>query len=177
MFSKFFKKKETNKKDKDVYFSYDIKPYINLKYNMIFSHDSCIYDDEKVVVMARRIKKVLLKFVLVSDYDHYRKLDLSNEKLIELNKDKEFEYGFKIEDINSEFLVQVTIFEQKNEETKKYSIEMSKATKTEYLSYLVYDEETVVLNMYKRLRNYGPLFNEYQTAMFYDVGAKDPEEE
>lgn len=175
-FLELFKKKKVEKRTDGVVFHYDIRPWVDLKYNLIYAHAVILFEDDKILVMARKYKKNLIKYVIVLDFEHYKTVDVSNERLIELNKGKEFEYGFSIEDLNIEKHVLVTIFKENNEETKAYCIEHTKTTKTSYEAFLVFDESCCRLYLYNKLRNFGPLFEEYQNAMYMDIKAIDPEE-
>lgn len=164
MFS-FFKKKEP-KEQLDCLGYYDVKPYHSLEYALIYAKDELIEKNEYVKVYSRLFYNTLFVITLVDD-------------------EKDFDYkkynyeGFKdqIDAIIKEphnAVINLIIFQNKNEFTIKTAKEILTNTKREYNQILVYNEEKVRLEYYRPVPPFYRLYSHYGEAIYFDLAAIDP---
>lgn len=176
----FFKKKKKEPIEKDdsifkVQERLDLKPYQDLKYDLIYAHNEILVDNDDVIIACRKYKNVMLKFMLVNDFTKLNEYSLKNEKLLEYADKKGFFEYIKKEDIDSNKEIEIFIFKEKTEEIKKYCFISSLSEKNIYIQNFIYDHENGQLMSYRKLKDFGLLYEHYQTALYFDLACVDKE--
>ncbi len=155
---------------------YEIRPLYDLKDNLIYMHAYVLYEDDNYIVFFKESNNVMYKYVIIYNYDSYRKQHLSDELIVAANLGRQFDYGLKLEHIGKINTVEVYIFAQLNEDTIKYSIAYPKQEKDKYQMGLVYDNENHRLLQFQYTRTSGALYGEFKSAIYKDINAKDKED-
>ncbi len=179
-FLNIFKKKKTENKEKDnsmfkVLEKYDLKPYNELKYNLIYAHNELLIDDENIIIAARRYKKILLKICLVHNFKAFNNYKLDNESLKKYAIDKGYLEEITQDDLDCTKEVKLIIIKDMSEEIKKYCFINAKATKDSYCQYLIYDEEHSQLLRFRDLKDFDTPIEGFNTAMYFDLACIDKE--
>lgn len=154
------------------YEHYDVRPFDQLHYDLMYAHADNIYSNDFLRIYTRKYKDCLLKFILVDDFNIFKKenFDFSTNNLKELVKDLPFEYG-NINDFDMKKEINYIIFNNKEEEVKKYSFLYTKSEKNKIIKYFAYDNTQNVIINYRMTR---PYLNEYyRTGLFFDLSAID----
>lgn len=155
---------------------YDIKPYDDLKYNLIYAHDELLVDDENIIIAARKYKKCLLKICLVHNFEAFSNYKLDNESLKQYAVVKGYLEEAKMEDFDTEAEAVVVVFKEKSEKIKQYCFINAKASKKSYEQYFIYDENHAQLLRYRDLKDFDTQMEGYNTAMYFDLACVDKEE-
>lgn len=154
---------------------FEIRPLYDLKDNLTYMHCHILYEDNYVLVQAKKDKGVIYKYVIIKDLDAYKSINLTNEKLVSFNLGKEFKYGFVVEELGKLPMVEIHILSDMNEENIKYTLKMPVPNKDLYKVALVYDDTYHILVQFSYLPTFGPLYNEFKIAMYKDINAHDKE--
>lgn len=175
----FFHKKKNNEAIDNSRFKVvdrlDLKPYLDLKYDLIYAHNEILLENDDVTIACRKYRNALLKFVLVNHFDKVNDYSIDNESLKKMaDKKGYFEYINK-EDLDTHREVQIYIFKECSEDIKKYCFISAKATSDLYRQLFIYDHDQGQLMLYRQLRDYGPLQEQYRTALFFDLACVDKE--
>ncbi len=176
----FFKKKNKEEKVQDnsrfkVVDSFDLKPFSDLKYDLIYAHNEIILENGDVTIGVRQYKGVLLKFMLVSNFDNMDKYSLETDCIIEYANQKGYYEYIKPEDLDCYKDVQIYIFKETTEKIKQYAFINATATNLTYRQYFTYDHDNGRILQYRKLRDFGPLVEQYLTALFFDLACVDKE--
>ncbi len=155
--------------------NFDIRPLYDMKDNLRYMHCEEVYNDDKVIVLCKEDKKVMYKYVIVYDYDHFMKLKLTNEIIVAKNLGREFERGLRIEHLGKIPCVEVIVFAQMTEQTVKHSIKYPTQTKELYQMALVYNEEHHILVQFQYAPTYGIMYSNFKQAIYHDINAMDKE--
>lgn len=155
---------------------YDVHPYDQLKDDLTYAKNDIIYQTSGILVKGRKYRDCLLMFILVKDFDEYLTTGISLEYIQKNMKKDSLEYGFEEAYLNLNKKVIITLFEESSERTIKYCIKNTKTSKKEYLQYLVFNKEECSLDAYRPLIDFSVPLAEYNTAMYFDLGAIDKEE-
>lgn len=154
---------------------YEIRPLYDLKDNLTYMHAHILYENESVVIQAKKDKNVIYKYTVIYNLEKYKNLNLTDEMLVSLNLGREFNYGFIIEELGKLPTVEVIILANMTLENIKYSMSFPTPNKNLYKAGLVYDSEYNILVQFSYLPTFGPLYSEFKIAMFKDINAHDKE--
>lgn len=173
----FFKSKNKEVLDKGQRGYYDVRLYEQLADNLLYAGEDCLFSDKGVSVYARECKQALYKITLVDSIEEYKSLDLSNEKLFELNMETEFRNNFNLSSLKLTRQIHLVIFKHKTTESVEYA--------TKHLSFdgnilalaMVYNDKKVTLDYYRYLPDYHNIMKDYNNMMYFDLAAKDKEME
>jgi len=157
-----------------------VNNYTQLKYDLKYAKDEEIYNSETIHIYARNYKNVLFKFILTESLSDIKEFDYSNEALKNYAKKRNFEH-FNISDLDLEKTVTIVIINDNQnhaEFVKKYCFLNSNQDKKQYqMVYRFVENKNIIFN-YKLLKDFGPLFKEFNTAMRFDLAAtRNGEEE
>lgn len=145
--------------------------YSQIKFDLKYARDEEIYNSETIHIYARRYKNILFKFVLSESLHDLKDFDFSNNNLKEFVKNRNLEH-LKVEDLDLQKNITIIIINDKEEHielVKKYCFLSSHQDKLHYqMAYRFSDGENVIRN-YKLLKDFGPLYSEYNTAMRFDL--------
>lgn len=154
---------------------YDIKPYDDIKYNLIYAHDELLVDDDNIIIATRKYKKCLIKICLVHNFEMFKNYKLDNESLKQYAIAKGYLEEASMDDFDTENEVIIVVFRQKTEEIKKYCFINAKASKKSYEQYFIYDENHAQLLRYRELKDFDTQIEGYNTAMYFDLACVDKE--
>lgn len=177
----FFFRKKVKKEFKDTKSSFpivedlELKPYDSLKYDLVYAHNEILVDNDDVVIATRLYKHTLLKFMLVHDFTKMKNYSLDTDKLKTYLNEKGYLEYIKEEDLNTDKSVEIYIFKETSEEIKRYCFLNSLATRDLYRQYFTYDHEDGKILNYRRLRDFGPLVEQYLTSLYFDLACVDKE--
>ncbi len=147
--------------------------YTQLKYDLKYAKDEEIYNSNTIHIYARKYKNVLFKFVLSESLNDLSNFDYSNQKLREYAEKRNFEY-FSADDLSLDKTISIIIINDKQEHVelvKKYCFLNSHQDKIHYqMAYRFKEGSNLVLN-YKILKDFGALYNFFNTAMRFDLAA------
>lgn len=151
---------------------FDVRPYNDLHFDLIYAHCDNIYSSNEFRVYIRKYKNCLLKFFLVDDFSSFKDFDFSNDNLKKLISDVPLKYSNESDfSLNKE--VNFIIFSEKNEKIKEYCFLNAFASKNKVIQYFIYDSSQNRIINYRMLRPY--LKSEYRTGIFFDLSAIDRE--
>lgn len=174
----FSKKKKVESKDDSLFKvvdKFDLKPYQDLKYDLIYAHNEIIFENDDVTIGVRKYKDTLLKFMLINNFEQIKNYNLSDESIRKYAHQKGYYEYIKEEDLDAKKAVEIYIFKQTSEDIKRYAFINAKTTDILYRQYFIYDHENGCLLQYRKLRDFGPLVPEYLTALYFDLACVDKE--
>lgn len=181
LFKFYIKKKEkiVDELDKDspikVIERYDLKPYDDLKYNLIYAHDEILIEDENILIATRKYKKCLLKICLVHNFDKFDNYKLDNESLKQYAIEKGYLEEASLEDFDTDNEAIAIIFKEKSQRVKNYCFINAHASRKTYKQLFIYDTEHAQLLRYRDLKDFDTQMDAFNTLMYFDIACVDKE--
>ncbi|MGM9972252.1 MAG: hypothetical protein ACI35W_07570 [Anaeroplasmataceae bacterium] len=158
-----------------VVLDYEIRPLYDMKDNLSYMHAELLFESDEYFVMFKEYQGVMYKYVIINDFDEYKKSHITDELIVANNLGRKFKYGLNIQNIGRIPTVEIYIIATMSEEIVRYSITYPKQDKDKFQMVLVYDEENKRLLQFQYTRKSGPLYNEFNIAMYKDINAHDKE--
>lgn len=155
---------------------YEIRPFFDLKKALEYQHASLLFETNECYIMAKKNKDVIYKYIIINDLKKYKDMHLTDELLVSYNLGRQFEYGFKIEELGHLDTVEVYLFSNITEENIKFSIINTVSEKKLFKIGLCYDELNHILVQFMMHKQFGGLSREFKIAIYHDIGAKDVED-
>ena len=172
----FFKKK--NKVDINnlpVCEIFDLKPYSQLKYDLIYAKNQTLVDNEEAFICVRRYKNTLLKFMMVHKTSALTKYSLDNESLKAYAKSHSNLIDLDIKDLDLTKEVRNYILNEKTTRLTQYAFVNAKAERRLYSQYYFYNHETTKIETYRKLKDVDTLKEEALTSLYFDMACVDKE--
>lgn len=172
----FFKKK--NKIDINnlpVCEIFDLKPYSQLRFDLIYAKNQPLVDNDEVFICVRRYKNTLLKFMVVHKAEALEKYSLDNETLKEYCKLHSNLIDLKLEDLDLTKEVRNYILNEKSRRLIQYAFVNAKAERKLYVQYYFFNHETVKIETYRKLKDIDTLKEEALTSLYFDMACVDKE--
>lgn len=154
---------------------YDLKPYIDLQYDLIYAHDECLIQDDNIIVCVRRYRDCLIKIALVDNFNEFKNYDLSKENLKNIASKKEKLQFIEMQAFDASKEVLIVIFKEKSEEIKKFCFLNTKADKNYVHSYMIYNHKQGQILNYRKIKDFSTPYKEYNTALYFDLACVDKE--
>jgi len=159
---------------------YSSLAYSQLKYNLIYAQNDEVFNNETIHIYARKYGRSLFKFILCENIDDLKDFDYSNSKLKSFAENRVLEH-LKLDslDLTTGITVIVVNDTKKNVElVKRFCFLNSFEDKKNYQVCFRFDNNQSLIRQYKKLRDFGQLYREFNTAIKFDlavdsIGKKD----
>ena len=171
----FRKKKQVNPLDLPLIEEIELKPYSQVRYDLIYANNQVLVDNEDVFICVRRYKNTLLKFMMIHNEEAVKSYSLNSESLKEYASKHANLVDIDIKDLDLEKEVQTHIFYNTTQRLKEYAYINATADKKRYIQYYFFNHQTNKLEVYRKLKDIDTLIAEAKTALYFDLACIDKE--
>ncbi len=144
--------------------------YSQLYYDLKYAKDEEIFNNDTIHIYARRYHNSLFKFILTESLKDLSNFDFSNQNLVNYAKNRALD-NLQMSDFDLKTIT-IIIIKDENEHIeliKKYCFLNSYQDKNNYQMVFRFDEKNHCIKYYKLLKDFGKLYNLYNTAIRFDL--------